>query len=66
MKIKFRGYMGSLPVPGSLGCVAAIEGAEIIVYIEEIVTLSDNLMYSVKKSGKNNIKYEVYEYIRQI
>ena len=46
------------PVTFSIGVVTVIKAPS---SIDEVVRMSDSLMYSVKKSGKNNVKYEEYK-----
>ena len=56
LNIKDIAQKRGLAITLSIGTVIYLSPPE---NVEEMIIRADNLMYSVKKSGKNNIKYEV-------
>lgn len=51
-------WQDSMPITFSIGLISCLEPPD---SADEAITLADNLMYTVKKSGKNNIRHAVYE-----
>jgi len=50
----------NIPVTFSIGVVTCIEPPN---SVEDIINRADELMYSVKKNGKNAVKFDIYEKI---
>lgn len=49
--------INSWPVTFSIGAVTCYKSCT----VDELIKEADNLMYSVKKSGKNRVEYKIYE-----